>query len=128
MRSEDERRNGAARFESRSRAERKERTRQRLLDVTLHLITDRSLASLSLREVQEIMAERGVIVSHEGIRAWSQKFGQAYANGLRRGRPRPGGKWHLDEVFIKVNGQRHYLWRAVDQHGNVPGHPGHLPA
>jgi putative transposase len=74
---------------------------------------------LSLREVQEMMAERGVIVSHESIRAWSQKFGQAYANGLRRRRPRPGDKWHLDEVFIKVNGQRHYLWRAVDQHGNV---------
>jgi transposase-like protein len=60
-----------------------------------------------------------VIVSHESIRAWSQKFGQAYANGLRRRRQRPGDKWHLDEVFIKVNGQRHYLWRAVDQHGNV---------
>jgi putative transposase len=74
---------------------------------------------LSLREAQEMMAERGVIVSHESIRAWSQKFGQAYANGLRRHRPRPADKWHLDEVFIKVNGQRHYLWRAVDQHGNV---------
>ncbi|MFZ0873544.1 MAG: DDE-type integrase/transposase/recombinase [Pseudonocardiaceae bacterium] len=66
-----------------------------------------------------MMAERGVIVSHESIRAWSQMFVQAYANGLRRRRPRPGDKWHLDEVFIKVNGQRHYLWRAVDQHGNV---------
>jgi putative transposase len=74
---------------------------------------------LSLREVQEMMAERGVIVSHEAIRAWSQKFGQAYANGLRRRRARPGDKWHLDEVFIKINGKTHYLWRAVDQHGNV---------
>ena len=74
---------------------------------------------LSLREVQEMMAERGVIVSHESIRGWAAKFGQAYANGLRRRRPRPGDKWHLDEVFIKVNGQRHYLWRAVDQHGDV---------
>ena len=47
------------------------------------------------------------------------KFGQTYANGLRRRRPRPGDKWHLDEVFIKINGKTHYLWRAVDQHGNV---------
>ena len=47
------------------------------------------------------------------------KFGQAYANQLRRRRPRPGDKWHLDEVFVKINGITGYLWRAVDQHGNV---------
>jgi putative transposase len=74
---------------------------------------------LSLREVQEMMLQRGIVVSHETIRQWCATFGQTYANGLRRRRARPGDKWHLDEVFITINGQRHYLWRAVDQHGNV---------
>jgi putative transposase len=74
---------------------------------------------LSLRDVQEMMAERGVIVSYESIHQWCRKFGQSFANGLRRRRPRPGDKWHLDEVFIKINGKAHYLWRAVDQHGTV---------
>ena len=74
---------------------------------------------LSLREVQEMMLERGIVVSHETIRQWCVKFGQTYANGLRRRRPRPGDTWHLDEVFLTINGQRQYLWRAVDQDGNV---------
>ena len=74
---------------------------------------------LSFREVEEMMLARGVVVSYETIRAWCAKFGQAYANQLRRRRPRPGDKWHLDEVFIRINGTIHYLWRAVDQHGNV---------
>jgi len=69
--------------------------------------------------VQEIMAMRGVTLSYEAIREWSLKFGQIYANELRRKRPRPGDKWHLDEMFIKINGKEHYLWRAVDQDGNV---------
>ncbi|MFE9927261.1 IS6 family transposase [Streptomyces sp. NPDC005774] len=74
---------------------------------------------LSFREVEELMLERGVIVSHETIRRWSVKFGQAYANGLRRRRSRPGDTWRLDEVFVKINGEQTYLWRAVDQDGNV---------
>ena len=74
---------------------------------------------LSFREVEEMMLERGVIVSYETIRAWCRTFGQAFANGLRRRRARPGDKWHLDEVFIKINGKTHYLWRAVDQEGTV---------
>jgi putative transposase len=53
------------------------------------------------------------------VRQWCAKFGQIYANALRRRRARPGDKWHLDEMFIKINGKTHYLWRAVDQHGNV---------
>ncbi|CAM5268582.1 hypothetical protein SHIRM173S_07636 [Streptomyces hirsutus] len=65
------------------------------------------------------MLQRGVIVSYETIRRWCAKFGQAYANGLRRHRPRTGDKWHLDEVFIKINGGLKYLWRAVDQDGTV---------
>ena len=74
---------------------------------------------LSFREVEELMLARGVVVSYETIRRWCAKFGQAYANQLRRRRPRPGDKWHLDEVFVKINGITGYLWRAVDQHGNV---------
>ena len=61
----------------------------------------------------------GVIVTYEAIRKWCRKFGQRYANQLRRRRPRPGDKWHLDEVFLTIKGERHYLWRAVDQDGTV---------
>ncbi|MCP3770752.1 IS6 family transposase, partial [Streptomyces sp. MAR25Y5] len=74
---------------------------------------------LSFREVEELMLERGVLVSHETVRRWCAKFGQAYANGLRRRRPRPGDKWYLDEVFLKIDGEQQYLWRAVDADGNV---------
>src|SRR6476620_11163709 len=70
---------------------------------------------LSFREVEELMLERGVVVSYETIRRWCAKFGQAYANQLRRRRSRPGDKWHLDEVFIRISGTQHYLWRAVDE-------------
>jgi len=74
---------------------------------------------LSHRDVEELLFVRGVIVSYEAIRKWCRKFGQQYANQLRRRRPRPGDKWHLDEVVITINTQRHYLWRAVDQDGVV---------
>jgi putative transposase len=74
---------------------------------------------LSFREVEELMLERGVVVSYETIRRWCLKFGQAYANSLRRRRPKLGDKWHLDEVFIRINGEQKYLWRAVDADGNV---------
>ncbi len=75
--------------------------------------------ALSYRDVEELLAERGVILTYETVRQWCRKFGQTYANTLRRRRPRPGDKWHLDEVFISINGVQHYLWRAVDQDGNV---------
>jgi transposase-like protein len=74
---------------------------------------------LSFREVEEVMLERGVVVSHETVRRWCAKFGQAYAGALRRQQPRPGDKWHVDEVFIKINGEQKYLWRAVDADGTV---------
>jgi putative transposase len=74
---------------------------------------------LSYWDVEELMAARGVILTYEAVRYWCRKFGQAYANQLRRRRPRPGDKWHLDEVFLTIRGTRHYLWRAVDQDGNV---------
>ena len=75
--------------------------------------------ALSLRDVEELMLARGVVVTYETIRSWCAKFGPAYAAQLRRRRPRPGDKWHLDEVFVKINGATYYLWRAVDQHGDV---------
>src|SRR6266850_5883205 len=74
---------------------------------------------LSYRDIEEMMLIRGVFVTYEAIRQWCQKFGQTFANDLRRRRARPGDKWHLDEVFLKISGQRQYLWRAVDQDGVV---------
>ena len=75
--------------------------------------------SPSYRDVEEMMAERGVVVSYETIREWCQKFGQAYAKRLRIRRGRLGDRWHLDEVFLRINGRLQYLWRAVDQDGEV---------
>src|SRR6266542_5509284 len=75
--------------------------------------------SLSYRDVEELMAARGIVLSYETIRQWCRKFGQQYANQLRRRRAQTGDKWHLDEVFLTINGKQHYLWRAVDQQGNV---------
>jgi putative transposase len=74
---------------------------------------------LSFRDVEELLLERGVTVTYEAIRKWCRKFGQPYATQLRRRRPRPGDKWHRDEVFLKMKGEHHYLWRAVDQDGHV---------
>src|SRR5258708_2847860 len=75
--------------------------------------------ALSFRDVEEMLAMRGVSLSYETVREWCLKFGQTYANGLRRRSPRPRDQWHLDEVFLKINGRLHYLWRAVDQDGDV---------
>jgi hypothetical protein len=71
--------------------------------------------------VEELLFARGVIVTYEAIRKWCRKFGQSYANELRYRRPRPGDKWHLDEVFLTIHGERRYLWWAVDQDGNILG-------
>jgi transposase-like protein len=73
----------------------------------------------SFREVEELMLVRGVIVTYETIRQWCANFGPVDAAGLRHRQPRPGDKWHLDEVFVTINGRRQYLWRAVDQDGNI---------
>ena len=78
-----------------------------------------TLLCLSYRDVEELMAARGVILTYEAVRYRCRKFGQAYANQLQRRHPMPGDKWHLDEVFLTINGRRHYLWRAVDQDGHV---------
>src|SRR5919106_3281239 len=74
---------------------------------------------LSLRMVEEMLAARGIIVSHETVRQWALKFGQDFANRIRRRLPGAGDKWHLDEVAIKIAGKKHWLWRAVDQDGIV---------
>ena len=74
---------------------------------------------LSFREVEELLAERGITVTYETIRQWCQKFGQNYARKLKKRQGRLGDTWHIDEVFVTIQGQRHYLYRAVDQDGEV---------
>jgi putative transposase len=75
--------------------------------------------AVSLREVELMMAYRGIQLSYETIRRWCDTFGASYAAKLKRKRPKLGDKWFLDEVFLKINGVQHYLWRAVDQQGTV---------
>jgi putative transposase len=75
--------------------------------------------TLSFRDVEDLLAERGIITSHEAIRLWSLKFGPEYARRLRRKQGRLGDIWYVDEVFVKIQGQQMYLWRAVDQDGDV---------
>jgi putative transposase len=67
------------------------------------------------------MAARGIVLSHQTVTDWCDTFGEAYAKEIRRRRPRPGDKWHLDEIVVKINGVHRYLWRAVDQHGITLG-------
>ena len=74
---------------------------------------------LSLRLVEEMLAARGIVVSHETVRQWARKFGQDFANQIRRRLPCAGDKWHLDEVCLMIRGKKHWLWRAVDQDGVV---------
>ena len=88
-------------------------------EIISHAVWLYHVFSLSLRDVELILAERGVVVSYETVRRWCKKFGASFADRLRRRRPRPGDKWHLDEVFIRIQGVQHYLWRAVDQDGVV---------
>ena len=74
---------------------------------------------LSLHMVEEMLAARGIVVSHETVRQWARKFGQDFANQIRRRLPCTGDKWHLDEVCLMIRGTKHWLWRAVDQDGFV---------
>src|SRR5467141_511539 len=74
---------------------------------------------LSLRMVEEMLAARGISVTHETIRQWGLKFGREFANRIRRRAPRRGDKWHLDEVVVSFARKKHWLWRAVDQVANV---------
>ena len=74
---------------------------------------------LSFREVEELLAERGITVTYETVRQWCQKFGPDYARKLKKRQGRLGDTWHIDEVFVTIQGERHYLWRAVDQDGDT---------
>jgi len=75
--------------------------------------------TLSLRDVEDLLAERGIQVSYETIRRWVNHFGPLLAAALRKRRPKPDTTWHLDEVFLKIDGKQVYLWRAVDAEGEV---------
>src|SRR3954466_819060 len=88
-------------------------------EITSHAVWLYFRFPLSLRMVDELLAARGIMVSHETVRQWALKFGQAFANQIRRRLPCAGDKWHLDEVVIKIAGVTHWLWRAVDQTGLV---------
>ena len=75
--------------------------------------------TLSFRDVEDLLAERGIIVSYETVRRWVNHFGPKIAASLRKRRPRPHSTWHLDEVYLKIDGRLVYLWRAVDSEGEV---------
>ncbi|WP_132248369.1 IS6 family transposase [Primorskyibacter sedentarius] len=75
--------------------------------------------ALSAADVADLLAERGVVVSREAIRLWVNRFGQHFANCIRRDRPQPNDKWHLDRVVITIRGKKHWLWRAIDANGDV---------
>jgi putative transposase len=88
--------------------------------IIAHVVWLYARFNLSLREVEDLMLERGADVSYETIRRWTVKFGPLIAHVLRRRQPRPGDVWHLDEVVVKIAGRSYWLWRAVDQRGVVP--------
>ena len=88
-------------------------------DVIRHAVWHYFRFTLSLRDVEELLAQRGIEVSYKTIRCWTRKFGQVFAWNLRRSRCKPTGRWHLDEMVVKVGGKRMWLWRAVDDEGGV---------
>jgi putative transposase len=73
--------------------------------------------NLSLRDIEELLLERGVVVTYETIRCWCDKFGAGFAQRAKMARRKPGSTWHLDEMFITLRGEPYLLWRAVDEHG-----------
>jgi putative transposase len=75
--------------------------------------------TLSYRDVEDLLAERGFDISYETVRSWVLTFGPIIARRLRRGRPHPSDRWHLDEMVVRIAGKRMYLWRAVDHEGDV---------
>jgi putative transposase len=70
---------------------------------------------LSLRMIEDLLAARGIVVSHETVRRWVEKFGRDFANTIRRSTPQLGNRWHLDEVVVTIHGKKHWLWCAIDQ-------------
>ncbi len=75
--------------------------------------------ALSTADVEDLLAARGVIVSREAVRVWVNRFGRHFADCIRRDRPRPNDKWHMDEVVIMIRGKKHWLWRAIAANGDV---------
>lgn len=88
-------------------------------EVISHAVWVYTRFTLSYRDAEELLAKCGIVVSYETIRRWCLRFGPRYARNLRRKNPQRGDVWLLDEVFAMVQGQRHYLWRAIDQDGDV---------
>ena len=88
-------------------------------DIISHAVWLYHRFSLSFRDAEDLLAQRGITVTYETIRQWCLTFGPAYARTLRRRRGRLGDTWYLDEVFATIQGQRRYLWRAVDQDGDL---------
>jgi putative transposase len=83
--------------------------------------------TLSYRDVEELLAARGLDISYESVRSWVLKFGPAITRALRRCRPRPSDRWHLDEMVVRIAGKHMYLWRAFDHEGEVLEDPGSAP-
>ena len=88
-------------------------------EILVHAVWLYQRFSLCLREVEELLTERGVTVSYEAVRLWCLKFAQTFAKNLRQRRGQPGDTSHLDELFLRIRGERYYLWRAVDQDGQT---------
>ena len=88
-------------------------------DVIAHAVWLYFRFSLSFRDVEDLLAQRGITVTYETVRRWCRSFGSAYARRLRQQRGRLGDTWHLDELFVTLNGRQQYLWRAVDEDGDV---------
>ncbi len=88
-------------------------------EVVAHAVRLYLRFALSLRDAEELLAERGIVVSYETVRRWVAKFGASYADELRRREVRAGRTWHLDEMGVRVGGRLHWLWRAVDEHGQT---------
>src|SRR5258708_31666482 len=88
-------------------------------DVIRHAVWLYLRCTLSYRDVDDLLAERGLEISNETIRRWVLKFGPVIARNLRRGRPTPHDQWHLDEMVVSIAGRRMYMWRAVDSEGEV---------
>jgi putative transposase len=88
-------------------------------DIIRHAVWLYARFTLSYRDVEDLLAERGLDISYETVRRWFLKFGAPIAQNLRRMRPTPSDFWHLDEMVLVIRGQRHWLWRAVDNEGEV---------
>ena len=88
-------------------------------DIIAHAVWLYFRFSLSFRDVEDLLAQRGITVTYETVRRWCRTFGSAYARRLRQRRGRLGDTWHLDELFVTLNGRQQYLWRAVDEDGDL---------